>query len=85
MRRIYDSAKIAKKTITAIARKFKTLPEKVRQIVKVLERDGTIENKHARIRELMYTKFRNVRDIGNNSLLALKDLGERSSYMDDHF
>ena len=65
MQRIYDSVEIVKKSVAATARKFKTSPGKVRQIVKALERGGTIENSHARIREHMYTKFRNARNVGN--------------------
>ena len=64
MQRVYDSVKIVKKSVAATARKFKTSPRKVRQIVKALE-GGTIENRHARIPEHMYTKFRNARNIGN--------------------
>ena len=37
MQRIHDSVKIVKKSIAANARKFKTSPRKVRQIVKALE------------------------------------------------
>ena len=37
----------------------------MRQTVKALERAGTIENRHAGIREHMYTKFRNGRNVGN--------------------
>ena len=65
MQRIYDSVKIVKKSIAATARKFKTSPGKVRQIVKALERGGTIENRHACIRDYMYTKFRNACNVGN--------------------
>ena len=65
MQTIYDSVKIINRSVAATARKFKTSPRKVRQIVKALERGGTIENRHARIGEHMYTKFRNARYDGN--------------------
>ena len=65
MQRNYDSVKIVKKNVAATARKFKISPGKVRQIVKALERCGTIENRHVLIREHMYTKFSNARNIGN--------------------
>ena len=80
MQRIYDSVKIVKKSISETGRKLKTSPTKERHIIKTLEGGGTIENTHARIREHMYTKFRNARNVGN----AFKDLGERSSHVDGH-
>ena len=65
MHRIYDSVEIVKKIVAATARKCKTSPGKLRQIGKARERGGTIENRHARIREHMYTNFRNARNVGN--------------------
>ena len=65
IQRIYECVKIVKKSVATTARKFKTSPGKVRQIVKALERGGTIENRCFRIREHMYTKFRNVCNVGN--------------------
>ena len=58
MQRTYASVKSVKKGVAATARKFKTSPGKVRQIVKALERGGTTEKRHSSIREHMYTKFR---------------------------
>ena len=65
MQRIYDSVKIVKESIAAPARKLKTSLGKVRQIVKALERGGMIENRHALIREHMYTKFKNAHNVRN--------------------
>ena len=45
--------KIVKKSVAATARKFKTLPGKVRQIVEALERDGN-DRKQAYSRSIVY-------------------------------
>ena len=42
MQRIYERVKIVKKSVAATARKFEKSPGKARQIVKALERGGTI-------------------------------------------